>query len=462
MLIDEELIRLALDKALSTGADFAEIFIEDKISDSVSMVKGRVDTVSTSLVSGVGIRAYSGLKSFYATTSVISRDAVLDAASDVASCIGEGRRTVSSFVLTERKNQNIHPVRINPSCVSVQDKLEFLHSASDAALSYSGRISQVTARLSDVNRRITVANSYGLITSDRQVRTILALSSVASSGGESQSGSASFGRSMGLEMLTDLVSPRDLGTEASRQAVVNLESDYFPAGVYPVVIESGFGGVIFHEACGHSLEATSVAFDKSEFAGRKGQRIANDCVTAVDDGTIPNAWGSVNIDDEGTPARKTVLIDRGILTSYLVDRFNGRRMNEESTGSARRQSYTYAPTSRMTNTYIAAGNDDDDQIIASIDHGLYCAKMGGGSVNPLTGEFNFSVSEAYEIKDGRIGRSVRGASLIGRGSQIIQDIDMVGKNVRRGQGMCGSASGSIPVDVGQPRIRVRSMVVGGR
>ena len=267
---------------------------------------------------------------------------------------------------------------------------------------------------------------------------------------------------MGLEMFTSVMTPEEIGTEAARQAVVNIEAGYIDSGVYPVAIENGFGGVIFHESCGHSLEATSVAYGLSEFAGKKGQKIANECVTAIHDGTIPNAWGSLNIDDEGTPTQRKVLIENGILKRYMVDRFNGRRMGEPSSGSARRQSYSFTPTSRMTNTFIAPGEDSDEDIIASIDNGLYCAKMGGGSVNPVTGEFNFAVTEAYLVKDGKIGKAVRGASLIGRGSQILMDIDMVGRDMQTGQGMCGSSSGSIPTDVGQPLIRVSKITVGGR
>jgi len=230
----------------------------------------------------------------------------------------------------------------------------------------------------------------------------------------------------------------------------------------PVAIENGFGGVIFHEACGHSLEATSVAFGQSQFAGKLGEMIANEKVTAIDDGTIPNAWGSINIDDEGTPAQRNVLIEKGVLKSYMIDKFNGRRMGMASTGNSRRQSYKHTPTSRMTNTYIAPGDDKNEDIIASIEYGLYAASMGGGSVNPVTGEFNFAVNEGYMIRNGKICEPVRGASLVGKGSEIIRNIDMVGTDMDMGQGMCGSSSGSVPTNVGQPLIRVSTITVGGR
>ena len=220
--------------------------------------------------------------------------------------------------------------------------------------------------------------------------------------------------------------------------------------------------MIFHEACGHSLEAAFVAYGRSQFAGKLGEKIAHEKVTAIDDGTIPGAWGSINIDDEGHPAQRNVLIENGILKSYMIDKFNGRRMGLESTGNSRRQSYSYTPTSRMTNTYIAPGTDKNEDIIASMEYGLYAKDMGGGSVNPVTGEFNFTVSEGYIVRNGVICEPVRGASLVGKGSEILHNIDMVGTDLDMGQGVCGASSGSVPTNVGQPLIRVSSITVGGR
>ena len=239
---------------------------------------------------------------------------------------------------------------------------------------------------------------------------------------------------------------------AARTAVKMLHAPLCPSGMMPVVIDNGFGGVIFHEACGHSLEATSVAPGNSEFSGKLGQKIASDKVTAIDDGTLPNEWGSENIDDEGVPPTRLVLIENGVLKNYMIDRLNSRRMGMPVTGSGRRQGYMFAPTSRMRNTYIAAGEDSDSEMIATMGDGLYCRKMGGGSVDPSTGKFNFSV---------RIVHPVRGASLIGRGSEILMKIDRVGRNMQMAQGMCGSLSGSVPTNVGQPMIRVSSLTVGG-
>ena len=261
--------------------------------------------------------------------------------------------------------------------------------------------------------------------------------------------------------MFDNIDPEYHGREAARIAHTMLHAKNCPAGNMDVVIDNGFGGVIFHEACGHALEASSVSKGNSIFTGKLGQQIASTKVTAIDDGTIPNAWGSLNIDDEGNKTQKNVLIENGILKSYMIDKLNGRRMNMEATGSSRRQSYKYQPTSRMTNTYIAAGTDKNEDIMKSLD-GLYAKKLGGGSVNPVTGEFNFAVQEGYIVKNGVIQEPVRGASLIGKGSQVLMDIVMVGDNLELAQGMCGASSGSIPTNVGQPMIKVKNMTVGGR
>lgn len=241
-----------------------------------------------------------------------------------------------------------------------------------------------------------------------------------------------------------------------------VHADEMVGGTYTVVIHNAFGGVLLHEACVHGLEATSVAKGASVFCGKLGQKVASDIVTAIDDGTRDNQWGSLNMDDEGNPTQRNVLIENGILKSYLVDYRNSRKMDHPITGSSRRQSYRYSPTSRMTNTFFAPGKDKFEDIIKNTKYGLFAKKMGGGSVNPSTGEFNFSVSEGYLIEDGKITKPVRGATLIGSGAEILKNIDMIADNLDFGHGMCGSASGSIPTDVGQPTIRVQNMVVGGR
>lgn len=459
-VLSRELLSIVLQKAVSTGADFAEVFAEHTKSNVMTMIDGKIDSITDNYLSGVGIRVYKDLKSAYASTSDISREGLLRCAENAAQAIASGSAN-RDIVLTERLFGDVHPVKIVPGTVKNAVKADIIRSAYAAAKDYHEEIAQVQASLLDIDHNILIANTEGLYTQDRQIRTRLTVNAVASSGTENQSGTQGPGRRMGLEMF-DEIDPANAGREAARQAVTMLHAGYCPAGKMTVAIENGFGGVIFHEACGHSLEATSVAMGKSQFVGKLGQQIANPKVTAIDDGTIPGAWGSINIDDEGHPSQRNVLIENGILKTYLIDRLNGKRMGMASTGSARRQSYLYEPTSRMTNTFIANGSDDNEEIIRSMDYGLYCKQMGGGSVNPVTGEFNFAVTEGYLVRKGEICEPARGASLIGKGSEILMNIDMVGKNLDCGQGMCGSLSGSIPTNVGQPLIRVSSITVGGR
>ena len=459
-MLDKKLYEQILSVALSGGADFAEVYCEYTRNGRIALMNGRIESITDETVSGVGIRAFRGTSTVYGSTSDISPAGLMKCARSVAAAMGECKEG-GSIVLTERIFPNIHPVRIAPASAEMSYKTDLLKQACSAAKSYDKRIVQAAGNLITVDHTIEIANSEGLLTSDRHVRTRMAVSAIASDGTETQSGSSSPGRGMGLEVF-EMFPPESIGTEAARQAIVNLGATYCPAGQMPVAIESGFGGVIFHEACGHSLEATSVGIGCSQMCGKLGEKIANEKVTAIDDGTIPGAWGSVNIDDEGNPTQRNVLIENGILKSYMVDRLGSRRMGLPMTGNSRRESYQYEPTSRMTNTFIDNGPDTNDDIIASIEYGLYAKSMGGGSVNPLTGDFNFAVNEGYIVRNGKICEAVRGASLIGTGSQILQDIDMVGQNLATGQGMCGSSSGSVPTDVGQPLIRVSKITVGGR
>lgn len=459
-MLQNDVIKTALSIALSTGADYAEVFAENTKQKKISMISAKVEDIEDAIITGVGIRIFKGTRSVSGCTSSLEPNAIYACARKVADAL-DGSASISDIVLRERVFTDIHPVKRYPVETANATKIDFLREAWNAAKNYDEVISQVEGSLLDVDHNIMIATSEGLIAHDRQVRTRIRLNAIASKNGENQTGSCAPGARVGMELF-DQFNPKDVGIEAAREARVMIDAGYIDAGTMPVAIENGFGGVIFHEACGHSLEASSVAKGNSQFCGKLGQQIANPKVTAIDDATIPNAWGSFNIDDEGTPAQKKILIENGILKSYMIDKLNGRRMGMESTGSSRRQSYAYEPTSRMSNTYIAAGTDEDKDIIGSIEYGLYAKNMGGGSVNPVTGQFNFAVSEGYIIRNGKICEPVRGASLIGKGSDVIMNIDMVGKNLLRGQGMCGSSSGSIPTDVGQPLIRVSSITVGGR
>ena len=459
-MIARDVCQRVLRVAVSTGADYAEIFAENSVNHSISMIANKVDNIRNTVIAGAAVRVYKGLRSVMATTIDTSESGLIRCAEKAAEALGQGSAQME-IVLRERLFGDIHPVITCPTSVGNKEKIDILKAGYFAAKDYDESVVQATGSLLDVDHNILIANSDGLYTQDRQIRTRMAISAVADKGTGTQTGFFGPGRRMGMEMF-DIIDPKAVGIRAAKQAVTMAGAGYCPAGVMPVAIANGFGGVIFHEACGHGLEASSVAYGQSVFAGKLGQQIANPKVTAIDDGTIPGAWGSINIDDEGTPAQKNVLIENGILKSYMIDKFNGRRMGMASTGSSRRQSYAYTPTSRMTNTYIANGEDKNEDIIASMEYGLYAASMGGGSVNPTTGEFNFAVNEGYIVRNGVICEPVRGASLVGKGSDCIMNIDMVGNDMEMGQGMCGSSSGSVPTNVGQPLIRVSSITVGGR
>ena len=446
--------------ALETGADFAELYAEQTEQGSIGMVNGRVETAQSGLICGAGIRLFFGTQAIYGYANDMSEKNLIQIARGCA-------EAMKSSVRHSRKNWResvrpcINPIRILPKNTAKSQKAEYLRLAAEAAKAYSPAITQTRTGFLEVSKHVLVANSEGVWGEEDRVRTRFTVEAVASSASEKQSGHFGPGGSEGMELF-ERINVEETAREAARIAVTMLGAKPCPAGKFPVVIDNGFGGVIFHEACGHGLEATAVARNASVFADRLGRQIASPLVTAIDDGTIPNAWGSSAMDDEGTPTARNVLIENGILKSYLVDRLNGRKMGAAITGSSRRQDYRFAPTSRMTNTCIAPGKSTPEEIISATEYGLYARQMGGGSVDPATGSFNFAVLEGYMIRNGKIAEPVRGATLIGKGPEVLWDIDMVGNNPKRAQGMCGSKSGSIPTDVGQPMLRVSRMTVGGR
>ncbi len=453
-----------LDAALATGGDFAELFLEDNRTHSLQVLGGHVEMINSNRAHGAGIRVFNGLNAVYTYTNDTDSEGLLRCAKQAASAVSASRETPLRAAQpgTPASLPAPYPILIRPGDVNSKRKLEYLRSADAAARAVSAEIEQVSCSLSDSEQDVTIVNSEGLYVEDTRVHTRMACVAIASDGKEKQQGHEAPGAQMGYELFTERVDPVQVGREAAQSALLMLHAPECPAGVMPVVIDNGFGGVIFHEACGHSLEATSVAFGLSVFCDKLGQKIAADCVTAIDDGTLPNEWGSIRVDDEGMPANRLVLIENGVLKNYMIDKLNALRMGMPPTGSGRRQSYAFAPTSRMRNTYIAAGTDDEAEMIATMGDGLYAKKLGGGSVDPATGNFNFAVSEGYLVRGGKIVSPVRGASLIGKGADILLQIDRVGREMKMAQGMCGSISGSIPVNVGQPMIRVKKMTVGGR
>ena len=458
-MIEKRIVNNVLEAALETGGDYSELYVEDTEHNDVSMVDGKVENAQYARRSGAGVRVLRGGKSAYAYTADTSEEALIAAAKAAAAALsGTKEGEVKAFgverIFTEGPAKPF-------STVDNAARIALLREGVKAARAYSDEVTQVTAAYLDVDQRVLIATSDGIWAEDRRPRARVRISAVAMKDGEAQTGAASPGRGEGFEQFAN-VDMSALGVDAARMAVTMLHAPECPAGFVPVVIDGGFGGVILHEACVHSLEATSVAKGNSEFCGKLGQKIASDIVTAIDDGTMPGEWGTLHVDDEGMPTQRNVLIENGILKSYLVDLLGSRLMNHPRTGSSRRQSYTFAPTSRMTNTFFAPGTDDEEEMIRTMGDGLFAKSMGGGSVNPLTGEFNFAVQEGYWVKDGKIYCPVRGGTLVGKGGDVLMQIDRIGRNMWMAQGMCGSRSGSIPTNVGQPRIRVKSITVGGK
>lgn len=459
-LISKEICKSVIDEALKTGGDFAEVFVENTMKNLIEMVSGNVTNISSNVIHGASIRILKNSKEIFGYTNDYSLESLLKLAKELASGIDGENLNIDYELKDSSKFDIIHPV-ILPSNVSNEIKVEYLNKVYQTISGYSEEVKQVIENLTDEVQEITVANSNGTYAYDLRTRCRLGATCVCGEGENMQTSSDSIGGNCGYELFENY-NIKEFGENLAKSAITMSHADEMVGGTMTVVVHNGFGGVLLHEACVHSLEATSVAKGASVFCNKLGEKIASDVVTAIDDGTRENQWGSINVDDEGHPSQKNVLIENGILKSYLVDYRNSRIMNHPVTGSARRQNYQYAPTSRMTNTFFAPGKDKFEDIIKATEYGLFAKKMGGGSVNPATGEFNFSVQEGYLIENGKITKPVKGAALVGSGKEVLMNIDMISDNLEFGHGMCGSQSGSVPTDVGQPTIRVRNITVGGK
>lgn len=460
-MIAKSLAMDVLNAGLATGADFAEIYLEQNNASFLMLENGKMESALSSTTYGAGIRLLNKLQSVYGYTNDLSRKGLMKLATSLAKSY-KGERLITVDKISKVRVKNIHKYEKPLSVVSREEKIALLKDAYQVMSTYDKRIVRIQSTFLNNRKVVTIFNSDGKHFDDFKERGRMAFVAIASENGKIETGFEGPGATGGMEFFTTKISVKETARHVAELAIKMLTAAECPSGKMPVVIGNGFGGVVFHEACGHSLEATAVAKKLSVFSESFGKQIASPLVTAIDDGTIPNGWGSNNIDDEGNKTQRNVLIKDGICTSFLIDSFNGRRMGMKANGACRRESYKYEPTSRMSNTFIAAGKSNPEDIIAATKLGLYAASMGGGSVNPATGEFNFSVSEAYIIRDGKIAEPVRGATLIGSGADILKKIDMVGNDLLRAQGMCGSVSGSIPADVGQPTIRISEILVGGR
>ncbi len=464
-MISKSLAMKVLNAALATGGDYAEIYIEETKSSSFTLENGKVEAVGGGLSFGAGIRILRGIRSVYGYTSDLSPKSLLDLAAKLAGSY-DGERQIEVTSVKKQKVKIINPI-VNPVLETpAEEKIAYLKECYEITASVSPKLVRIIDGLSSYRKKIEIFIAEGPVAKqfeNFEERTRVVMTAVAADeSGQIETSFKGPGRFEGWDYFTKVLDYKGAAKQVGEKALLMLGAKECPSGEYTVVIAKGWGGVLFHEACGHPLEASATARNLSVFSGKIGEQIASPLVSAYDDGSIPNEWGSNNIDSEGNPTQKNQLIKDGICVGYMVDRSNGRRIGMEPNGTARRQSYRYAPTSRMSNTYIAAGNDNPEDIIADTKLGIYVADFGGGSVEPTTGEFNFSASEAYIIRDGKIAEPVKGCTLIGRGDQILLNIDRVGNDLELGQGMCGAASGSIPVNVGQPTIRISKIIVGGR
>ncbi|MFA6755492.1 MAG: TldD/PmbA family protein [Bacilli bacterium] len=458
--------KLALDTinlSLKTGADFAELFYEDTTKQFIQLDNGKVEDLVEGQIFGVGIRLLKGLRSVYGYTNNVTKKGLFELANKLSKSFDDKQivKDIDKFEVTHYKRVNKKVLSYNE--VNKKDIIDLLKKSTAVMANYDKRIVRTVGGFLITMTDVNIFNSKGKFTKDHREWGRFILQSIASENRKIETRFDGPGNQKGWEWFKEDNRMLKVAQHNAEKVILMLGAKECPSGNFPVVIGNGWGGVIFHEACGHQLEATSVAKKLSVFTDMVGKAIASPVVSAYDNGVLANEWGSSNVDDEGIPAQNNLLIKDGILQDYLVDSFNGRRMNNHpGNGCCRRESYKYEPTSRMSNTYIAKGKSKPEDIIKATKLGIYAVSFNGGSVNPATGEFNFGCSEAYLIKDGKIDQPLRGATLIGKATEILKNIDMVGNDVDLGQGMCGSSSGSIPVNVGQPTIRIKTIIVGGR
>ena len=460
-MIERDVLQRVLAGAVSTGAEFAEVYAEDKRSTSAGLDDGKVEQVSSGRDRGAGIRVVAGETTGFAYTSDLSESGLATAATAAAAAASQGGGGVRTIALTSSPPHRPNTIERDPDSVAKAAKVELLERMNEAARSYGSEIVQVSAGYGDSRKQVLVANTDGVLTDDEIVRTLLRVSAVADGDTGMQTGYQSMGHTVGFEIF-DTVDVEELAREAARQAITKLRARPSPSGAMPVVIKHGTGGVLFHEACGHGLEADHIQKGASVYAGKVGQQVASPLVTLVDDGTMPGEWGTLGFDDEGHITQRNVLIEDGILTDYMWDYLRARKDDRPQSGNGRRQSYQHLPMVRMTNTFVLDGPDDPDDIISSTPNGVYVAKLGGGSVNTASGDFVFGMTEAYLIENGEITEPLRDGNLIGNGPKVLADIDMLANDFAMGSpGTCGKDGQGVPVGDGQPTLRVKSLTVGG-
>jgi TldD protein len=452
-----------LAAALSEGGDYADLYFEYTTTSSILLDESLVKSATEGISMGCGVRVVAGEQTGYAYSDDLSSERILKAAR-IAGRIASGPARVSTVGLsTLATPHDFYSVPHPSTDRELTEKLELVLRSDRAARAYDPRIRQVRATYGDQMRHVLVAGSDGRVVTDLQPMVRLGVFTIAQDNGKLQSGSSGGGGRVGLEYFQGETSPEFFAREAARQAIVQLEAREAPAGEMEVVLGPGWPGILLHEAVGHGLEADFNRKGISAFSGRLGQRVASELCTVVDDGTIPNRRGSLNVDDESNPTQRTVLIENGILRGYLQDRLSARLMKMTHTGNGRRENYEHIPMPRMTNTYMLAGTDDPEDILRSVKRGLYAVYFGGGQVDITNGKFVFSASEAYLIEDGKVTAPVKGATLIGDGPTVLMRVTAVGNDLELdpGIGTCGKDGQSVPVGVGIPTIKVSRLTVGG-
>ena len=458
-VLDEVVVRDVLRTALRSGGRFAEVFAEERRSTSIRLDDRRIEEVTEGTDRGAGIRVIVGDTTAYAYSNRLDPAALTEAAEAAAAA---ARGSGSTELVDLRRGEPLVSVATNEPMAGVprDRKVAWLREAEDAARSHAPEVRQVVVGYGDSLQRLLVASSEGTWAEEERHRVRLIAQVVAAREGVVQTGFEGPAALGGAEVL-EAHPPAETGAEAARIAVTMLDGVPAPAGELPVVVGPAGGGVLFHEACGHGLEADTVGKEASVYRGRLGERLASTLVTGVDDASVPGAWGSFAVDDEGTPSARTVLFQEGVLVGMLYDRFWAGRDGADLTSNGRRQSYAHLPIPRMTNTSILPGTSDPDDIVAGTERGLYAKSLGGGQVNPATGDFVFGVSEAYLIEGGRITTPVRGANLIGNGIDILAGVDAVAGDFEARPGTCGKDGQGVPVTTGSPTLRIARMTVGG-
>ena len=456
--LDPGLLQKIIQKALENGGDFAEVYVENRISRNISMEESKFKSGVFGISKGAGVRVIAGDKTGYAYTDELSETKLLRAA-EVASFVARGTKTVPPVDLQKTSRESFITVKVPLGDLVDNKRLEVMRRANQAALEYDPKIKMALISYYDEIRGRTIANSEGFYLSDELPLLFFIVQSMGVGNNTRHMARERLSRHSGFEMF-DEVSPEEIARRAAREAVVMLEAEDAPAGIMDVVMQNGWGGVLVHEAVGHPLEADNIAKKVGAFTGKLGQKVASDVFTMVDDGSLPNFRGTTNFDDEGTQMKRNVLIENGVLKKYMTDILSAKQIDMERTGNGRRESFRHIPIPRMTNTFIEKGKENPEDILASTKEGIYVQSLSGGSVNPITGVFNFTCREAYLIENGKKTTPVKGATLIGNCLDVISGIDAVGNDLEFGPGICGKGQ-MAEVSAGQPTVRIRNINVGG-